>query len=170
MLIDDIFKNVACRLYGGTLFHEQLIQAFNFLCLEGYKANQLEHYNEEVEGFHRLLNYYMAHYDKLIPLDNVPDIKVLPAEWFNHTRFEVTPYEKRTALSNIYKEWLNWETETKQLLEKSYQDLIELKEVAAANEIKYFLENVDIELAGLKEKYLKLEAINYDLVFIIDEQ
>lgn len=170
MLIDDIFKTVACRLYGGTLFHEQLIQAYNFLCLEGYKDEQLEHYEEEVEGFHRLLDYYMAHYDKLIQLDNVPVIKVLPIEWYGHTRFEVTPYEKRNAISNIYKEWLNWETETKQILEKAYQDLVELKEVAAANEIKDFVKNVDIELAELKEKYLKLEAINYDLVFIIDEQ
>ena len=49
-------------------------------------------------------------------------------------------------------------------------ELISLKEIAAAEELKYYLMDVNKELSNAQQKYLTLVADNYNISDILDEQ
>jgi len=66
MTIEEIFTKLATRMHEGTMFHNELIKAYDFLGLWGYSKCQMYHYMEEQKGYRKLLHYYASHYFKLL--------------------------------------------------------------------------------------------------------
>ena len=68
------------------------------------------------------------------------------------------------------KKWISWEIGTKNLLEKSYKELLNLDEVKSSLFISEFLLDVDEEIIFARKELDNLQAINYDMSVIIPEQ
>ena len=51
-----------------------------------------------------------------------------------------------------------------------YLELTNLKEIAMADYFKNFICNVNEELTQVQKKLIKLESVNYDMVFIAEQQ
>lgn len=54
--------------------------------------------------------------------------------------------------------------------ENKYEELVQLNEIAGAEEVKKYIIDVDYELAEAEQMYLELQAIDFDVDDIIVEQ
>ena len=170
MTIEEIFSNISTHMAEGLLFHNQMASLYGFLNLPGYQKCHEYHYYEESCGYRRLQDFFLNHYNRMIREGTVEQPEVIPSNWYKFTRIEVDANNKRSAVKDMMKKWVDWEKETKVLLETSYKQLYELGEINGAIEVGNFIQDVSQELATAQEKYIHLESMGYDIVYIIDRQ
>lgn len=170
MTIEEIFQKLSAHMKVGLILHDHIANAFSFLNLQGYSKDHEQHFFEESKNYRHLQNYYLGHYHKLIADNPIEKSQVIPISWYKYTRMDVDINTKRTAIKDLIKKWVDWEKETKDLLETSYKELYELGEIAAAIEIQTFICDVDDELRQAQELQINLESMNYDMPQIIAEQ
>lgn len=170
MTIEDIYSTISKHMVKGLMVHEQFANYYDFLGLEGYSKCHEYHYIEELLGHRKLNNYYITHYNKLIPYRRVEDPKIIPESWFNHERKDVDVASKENAIQMGLIKWIDWEKSTKSLYESMYRELIELGDIAGALEISEYIKDVSQEIVDAEQYFLNKEAIRYDLSEIISEQ
>ena len=170
MTMEEIFSKIAMHMIKGIMFHEQVANCYGFLSLEGYKECHEYHYYSEIINYRHLYHYSLDHCHKLIKLGEIEDPAIISSNWYKYTKTDVDVNTKRTAIRDLMKSWIEWERETKQLLENCYKELYELGEIAAAIKISCFIKDVCNELQHAEEKRIKLETIGYDINTIIQEQ
>lgn len=66
--------------------------------------------------------------------------------------------------------WVEWETETKEVLSDAYSDLMSSEEEASALFIAKLLKDVDCELKYAERKLIELNDIDYNIDYILQEQ
>lgn len=170
MTVEEIFKNIASHFLEGLSFHRQEAAAYGFLQLCGYQSFHEHQYIEESENYLRVINFYLSHYRKLLPEFEIKESKVIPQNWYKHLSEDVDISTKRSAIDDLMKKWISWEIGTKNLLEKSYKELLNLDEVKSSLFISEFLLDVDEEIIFARKELDNLQAINYDMSVIIPEQ
>ena len=170
MTIEEIFSNISTHMAKGLLIHNQMASLYGFLNLCGYQKCQEYHYYEESRNYRNLQNFFLTHYNKMIHENTVEQPEVTPSNWYKFTKMEVDVNNKRSAVKDLMKKWVDWEKETKTLLEANYKQLYELGEIDGALEVASLIKDVSQELADAQEKYINLESMGYDIVCIIDWQ
>lgn len=170
MVVEEIFAEIKNHMLEGMVFHDQMARYYDFLNLKGYKRCHEYHYFEETLGYRKLCRYFMSHYHVFIPFEDMNNPRVIPDNWYKYTRQEVDSGTKRSAIKTGIEHWVKWEKETKKLYEDMYQELINIREVAAAEKLVCYIGDVDEELKCAQRKHLDLEAISYDLSVIVPEQ
>lgn len=170
MTIDEIFSNILTHMAQGLVIHNRMSNLFGFLNLCGYQECQKYHYYEETHNYRCLQDFILKHLNKMIQesLPTEPDI--IPSNWYNYKKMEVDINNKRSAIKELFKKWVEWEEETKSLFELSYQQSLELGEINAAIKIAELVKDVSDELAYAREQQINLESMGYDIVYIIDQQ
>lgn len=170
MTVEDIYAKILQHQIKGLMIHEQLANYYDFLGLEGYKRCHEYHYFEENMTFRSVSRYFINHHNKLIPELPVENPKVIPDSWYRYTRDDVDMTTKKNAIKSGLQLWRKWETETKELYEQMYKELMNIDEVASAMKIKELICEVDKELKKVERYCLNKKAIDYDLTVIIPEQ
>lgn len=170
MTPEEIFKDIAGHMIEGMMFHQQLSEYYEFLGLPGYAECHYYHYLDESCSYHDLCKYYIVHYNKLLPADELKDPKVIPSSWYKYTRIDVDPKTKRAGVQDGLERWVKWEQDTKTLYEKMYYELINLHEIAAAHEVKQLIKAVGKEIEKSQQYHLNKQATDYDIESIISEQ
>ena len=170
MTEEEIFSQLAQHMIEGLMVHSQLSDFYNFLGLKGFAKCHEYHFYCENGGYRKLVDYYMKHYHKLVvetPFSN-PD--VIPENWYNFTKQQVDSNTRKTSIQTGFERWVKWEKDTKKLLESMYNELVKINEIASANEISCFINDVDEELTFAQEKLLCYKAIDFDIVEIMSRQ
>jgi hypothetical protein len=170
MTAEEIFNLLAQHMIKGLMIHSQMADYFNFLGLKGFKECHEYHYFEENINYKRLVNYFIEHYNKLIvdlPFENP---QIIPKDWFKYNRFDVNTSIRKSSIQAGFDRWIEWEQETKDLLQKSHEELVSLNEIASAIEIERYIKDVDEELAGAQEISLNLKSRDYNMSDIMDMQ
>lgn len=170
MTIDEIFSKIAAHQVEGMMFHDQMANYYRFLGLHGFAKEQERHFREETKAYQKLCRYYVRHYNRLLPESEVKDPQAIPTSWYNYKRQDVDASTKRNAVGEGFEQWVKWETTTKTLYEQSVRDLYDTGTIAGAIVVEKLVADVDKELRGAEEKKLALEAMNYDLVGIVEMQ
>lgn len=170
MTVDESFGAIADRMIGGIMLHVQLFNYFNFLGLKGYAECQKYHYYDENKHYVELCDYYVNHHNKLIMEKEIENKSIIPDDWHMFSRFDVNTNIRKSSIKTGIEKWVKWERETKLLLEKHYQNLINLNEIAIAEKISEVIKHVDEELSQAEKKFLFLKAIDYDISDIMVEQ
>ena len=171
MSVEDIFAEISEHMLKGLMFHEEMANYFAFLCLEGYSDCHEHRYKDESKSYRKVTNYYITHYNQLIPKRGKLDApQIIPITWYGHDRKDVDANIKRNAIREAFQSWVDWEKETKKLYESKRTELCEMKEVAAALFIDHFIKDVDYELKDAETEMLNLMAINFDMPYIMGEQ
>ncbi len=170
MSIESIFSELSSHMLEGIMIHEQLMNCYLFLGLEGYAACHEYHYISETLDRNKLVSYSVEHYSKLISNTafNIPE--VIPNTWYNSLREEVNHDTRIKAISAAYDEWINWEESAKSLYEKIYKELLNNNEIAFAEFISNYITNVEEEIIYARKERLKKIAMDYDIVSIMEEQ
>jgi len=170
MTLDEIFATIATHMAKGLKVHNEIATAFCFLNLCGYQKCHEYHFFEESYNYRCLHNFYLDNYNKLIKENEIEEVNIIPANWYKHLKADVDANTKRAAIKDLAKAWVEWEKETKQLLEKLYKEAYDLGEVCAALKIGSLIQEVSQELQIAHSKQINLDSIGYDISLIIDEQ
>ena len=170
MTVEEIFKSLSAHMIKGVMTHEELADYYDFLGLKGYKRCHEYHAMSEMCGYRQLCRYYINHYSKLIPFIKIDQPEVIPDSWYSHVREDVDPSTKKNAVKNGLSAWLDWEKSTKDLYQQMYKELLDLGEVASANLIMTFVEDVDCELKKVERYMLNKMSTGFDMVGIMEEQ
>lgn len=170
MNIEEIFTKLASHMWKGINIHKAMMEAYDFLALKGYSKCQEYHYLEEINDYSNLLHFYMHNYQKLIKVDQPDELNIIPQSWYKYTREDVDANTRRSSVKDLMTKWIDWEHSTKLLYQEAYRELDALNDIAAASFIQDYIINVTQELNLAQQKKLELDAINYDVVEIIDEQ
>lgn len=170
MTVDEIFAKLNNHLLEGIMLHDQLASYYDFLNLPGYKRCHKYHAICEMKARRKLLEYYTCHFGQIAPEEQTTAPRVIPANWNGHTRKDVDGNTKRKAVKEGYSRWYEWEESAKELYERSYKELLELGEIAAAMEIGKLVKCASKELKHINREMLSLAAIDYDLSAICESQ
>ena len=109
----------------------------------------------------------MRRYHKLLQFNAIDRVEVIPISWYKYTQFDVDINSKRNAIKTMFETWIKWEKETKALITKLCVDLFEINDLAAMEELKKYLCDVDEELADAEKEYLDLAATGFDIIYIL---
>lgn len=170
MTVDEIYGELGAHMIKGLMVHDQLANYYEFLGLCGYKRCHEYHYMHESCEYRKMCSYVITHHNKLVPQMPVDDPKVIPDSWYRYTRQDVDSNTKKNAVKNGLNVWVEWEKETKALYEKAYKDLMDMGEVAGACYVRCLIKDVDHELKKAEKYQLNKKAVDYDMVYIIEEQ
>lgn len=170
MTSEDIFKAIHDRQITALMFHSQMADLFDFLGLMGFKRMHEYQYLAESTEHRGLCRYYINHHNKLLVGEHPQEPEVIPAEWVQYTRFDVTPQVRKQAIEKAFNEYKEWESETKETYSGYSKALMNLGCVADALKINEYVKDVDQELKYLDRLFLKLKAISFDAVGVIDMQ
>lgn len=171
MTIEEIFSNLKAHMETGINFHCELFSAFNFLNLCGYSQMHRSHALEEKINLLNLDSYYIRFYHKFItPKTADAYASPIPSSWYKYAQSAVDTKTRETAIHDLISAWVDWETQTKQLYQTSYAELVSLNEIAAANFINTYINDVSAELQFAEQLLLSLNSINYDMSVIVPEQ
>lgn len=170
MTASEVFAVLKAHMLEGMVFHDEMKRYFGFLGLEGYSGCHAHHYHEETEGYHRLCEYYVSHYNEMIPIRDMKRPDVIPDSWYRANRKDVDTSTKRSAVKDGFQKWVKWEKETKSLYEEMTLELIQMEEIASAEFIKQYVCDVDDELARADKKHIQLETVGYDIGYIMADQ
>ena len=170
MTVDEIFTKLAEHMIEGVMTHNDLMRGYNFLGLYGFSKCHEYHYLEESKGYVRLLEYYSTRYHKLLKVQSIPQPEIIPDTWYKYTTMAVDSNTKRQAVKSMMDKWVEWERNTKKLYQEMYNELCNVNEVAAANEVNCYICGVDEELKHAEKKLIKLETLGYDISAIVNMQ
>ena len=121
-------------------------------------------------GYLSLIHYYTDHYFKIARIDEVQPPKIIPDLWFNYSTHAVDNGTKKNAIKELLNKWIIWEKETKKLYEEMYLELTNLREIAAAQFLENFIDDVSEELVYAEKLLIKMETIGYDMIEIVSYQ
>lgn len=136
----------------------------------GYKRMHEYHMYREMKSMRKLHRYFINHFNKLIEEEIIENPDVIPSSWYRYTRQEVDTNAKRNAVKSGIERWVAWETETKDLYEKMYNELVSIGEVAAAKKVTCLIYDVDCELKWAQRKHIDLLATDYSIPYIMGQQ
>ena len=170
MAYSDIFSDLSAHFIKGMMTHDQLATYYDFLSLRGYKRYHEFQFKCDSCNYRKLNRFYINHYNKMIIEKPVSDPKVIPESWYRYSREDVDTETKKTAIKNGISEWIKWETATLSKLQQAHLELYDDGEVASAMFINKFIKDVQQELKCAKRMYLDLFAVDFDMVYILEQQ
>ena len=170
MSIDEIFSALSAHMVEGMMYHDQMCRYYGFLGLYGYRKEHHEHFMSETEGYQRLNTYYSDHYNRLIPEQRSVDPKKIPENWWRYRKDEVDAGTKRLAIQQGVEGWIDWETNTKELYERSAKELFDLGDLAAYDFVMEYVKDVNDEMETAHRKRVSLQSTGYDMPYIMEQQ
>lgn len=170
MTVEEIFSKISTHMAKGLKIHSQIASLYGFLNLCGYQKCHEYHFYEESRNYRYLQDFFLSYYGKLIHEEKIEEPEIIPSNWYKYFKMEVDANNKRSAIKDVVKKWVEWEQDTKNLLESSYKHLYDLGEISIALKIIYFIQEVSNELMKAKEEQINLDSMGYDIVYIVDQQ
>lgn len=167
---EEVFKVIGSRQKSALGFHSQMANLFDFLSLHGFKRLHEYQYMSESAEYRSICRYYINHHNKLIICDLDSDIQVIPQDWVEYTRFDVTPQVRKQAVEKAFKEYRTWESDTKELYSHCTKRLMELGWVSDSLKVGSMVNDVDQELKTLDRLMLRLQVTSYDPIEMADMQ
>ena len=161
MAVEEIFSIISTHMAKGLRIHNELANAFGFLNLCGYRKCHEYHFFEESYNYRCLNDFYLDTYNKILIENSIEEVNVIPINWRKHFKEDVDANTKRAAIKDLTKIWVEWEKETKTLLQTKYKELYELGEICGALEVAKLIEDVSKELVIAHKAQIDLDSIEW---------
>lgn len=173
MPIEEICKLIAQKLLQGCMNHEQFINYYDFLGLEGYKLFHEYHFFEQMAGYRDFIAYYIQHQNKLIPhysTESLTSFTIVPDNWYNYTRMDTDTNTKRNAVKSGLEKYVRWEKDVKNFLQDMYSQCIQQGFILLSCEIQKYLCSVEKEIKMAEQEYLEIKSTEYDMPTVVTKQ
>lgn len=170
MTVHEIYSTLSDQMLQGVMLHEEFADYYAFLGLCGYKKFHERRYKLESEGYRKLHRYFIEHHNHLIKRPTVVRDDIIPADWYNHSRFDVDVSTLRMAVKTGMEKWVGWERSTKMLMEQMHGELMQIGEVASAMFLKEMICEVDEELREAEEYWMNKKLSDYSIESIMADQ
>ena len=167
MTIEDVYAELKARLVGGMMFHDEMANYYDFIGMRGYKRCHEYHFLCESIWMRNLERHFMKYHHMLIKDIPVDDPEVIPSNWFKYTQIDVDASTKQNAVKSGVEKWVKWEKETKEKLHALYDEVEDSVDIMF---IEKMLCAVSKELKCAEKKHLELEAVSYNMPYIMTQQ
>ena len=162
----EVFSVINTRQITALMFHDEMADLFDFLGLRGFKRMHEYQYLSESAEHRTLKRYYLNHHGMLLPDEEVEPVDVVPDDWYQYTRMDVTPAVRKQAVQKAMEQYKEWECGTKALYEKCAAYLMAWQKIADFNKVNELVKDVDMELKYLERLCIELKAVEYDCAYI----
>lgn len=162
----EIFCDLKADKIKGIMYHEQLRNAFNLLNLGGFKRWQEFRLGKETKELIDTNRFFVEEYGMLIDDSIIDDPKAIPKSWFNIERNSIDTSTIRRAVKDLFEVWCKWEENVRKNLYNYFIELTEIDEIEAANFVNKMICDNDEELKYIKRIKMKLQNVDYDIVYI----
>lgn len=170
MTIDEIFSVMASHMIQGIMTHEQLMNSYAFLGLEGYAKCHEYHYISETRSYIKFCRYKNRHFSSLISPGSLITPEVIPKSWYGKVRESVDDKTRAEAIIAALNEWINWEESTVSLYKKCYSEAFTLGDIPTAKFIESYILDAEEELSFARNEMLLKSSMKFDIVSILEEQ
>lgn len=142
-------------MLGGMVFHDEMVHYYGFLNLDEWAKEHECHYEDETAGYRELCDYYINHYNRLIPNEPMERPDIIPESWYRYTMHDVDSGTRSNAIQIGIRKWVEWEEQTKQIYESMWKELVDIGEIAAAQFMSRYIRGVDDELKTARKKNIE---------------
>ena len=168
--VHDIFSIVVERMTGALEFHDGMANLYGFLCLDGYRKHHEKQFCEEGETRRDFINFVCSCFN-IIPKEKYHEsFSIIPDDWFKYKRQDVTPQIRKQAIEKSFQQYVEWESESKEIYEHCSKRLFELGCMNGFNEVLKISSCVCEELRNVEKMHLALKSVSFDSQYIQDEQ
>lgn len=166
----DIYSMLNTHMITALMLHDQMADLYDFLNLHGFKRlHEYQHIAESIER-RKLKRYVLNHHNMLLMDENVENPKIIPMEWYDYNRFDVTPQVREQSIRKSFQRYREWESNTKEMYASACRAFFEKGRAADAEYVICLLKDVDTELKCLERLELELECCGYDITYILTIQ
>lgn len=167
----DIYGAINSRQVLALMFHNESADLYGFMGLEGFKCMHEYQYLSESAEHREIKSYYLSKHDKILPEgEGLKPIEVVPDDWLQYTRMDVTPNVRKQHIERAMNQYLKWESDTLEMYNECARYLMEWGKAADFFKMKHLIHDVSKELSCLKSLYLKIKASDYSLEYIVSIQ
>ena len=167
----DVFEEINSRQVKALMFHSEAADLFGFMGLEGFKHMHEYQYLAESAEHREIKSYFLKAHDKILPDDSgIKPVEVVPDDWLQYTRMDVTPSIRKQHTERVMNLYRNWEEETLKVYSMCAHYLMNWGEVTDFCRVKDLIKDVQWELFCLKDICLRLRSVEYDPGFIVSLQ
>lgn len=166
----EVFGLINERQILALMIHSEMADMFGFLGLDGFRQIHEYQFLAESKSHRDTKIYYLKHHGKLLPDREVNPTEVIPDEWVQYTRADVTPAVRLEYTKQAMQQYHEWEEETKELLCKYASYLLAWHKIADFNEVNHLICDVSEELNYLEQLCLELNSVEYDAVYVLELQ
>ena len=164
--IQAMYTKVITMQARNLMNHSNLVCAFSFLNLRGYKAWQEHQLFEELGENLSLKKYMINHQRRLFKEEDGLTNELIPADLYKMDRMGISRNDKQSLVKNLFEKWKGWEEEAKGLYAACVQWCID-KQLADSEKFKCLMRDTDKELKEIDNHILKLKDLDYSLLKII---
>lgn len=170
MTVEEIYSKIAAHMVKGLMIHSQLADYYYFLNLPGYGCCHEYHFLKENEYYRSFVRGFIKAHNRLIPEIPISNPKVIPSTWYKYRMTDLDAGVIKSAVKDGLEMWVKWETETKELYEDMYKELLDIGSISDTITLEGMICDVSKELETAIRYSINKELINYDVTTIISEQ
>ena len=169
--IKHIMKEIYDHKMNGVIVHSDMVTAFDFLHLKGFKKWQEYICEEEVESTNEVQHDFIKHHRVLLePYEGGYRSDVIPIEWYSHSSFDIDAAEVSKHTKRLLHLYHDWEKKTMEFLKEKTKKLVELEAYTEYIEVKEMCEDVYKEIHFLEDFIIEMESVGYDAKYIMKVQ
>ena len=101
----DVFSVINTRQITALMFHDEMADLFDFLGLRGFKRMHEYQYLAESAEHRTLKRYYLNHHGMLLPDEEIEPVDVIPDDWYQYNRMDVTPAVRKQAVQKAMEQY-----------------------------------------------------------------
>lgn len=158
----DVFKDIIRNMVEGTMFHNQMIQYFEYLGLSGFADLQKIRFEDENDELVKLQRYVVEVYGIVVG-DVKPDSRnYIPQEWFESLRENLENSQIWEYVKFGIETWKDWESKSRNLYGKLYYDLSDLRDAGGSERIMKVVVETENEMRFAYELMCLLRGTYYN--------
>ena len=165
----DVYGQIADRLVGGMMFHDDHATLMEFLGYQGLKRVHESGYLSDSADLRRVQRYCVSHLGQIAPRGGQKRVPVLDP-LMGMRRGDIDDDTRLNKLRSSMDAWVDWETETKKVYERAWESLMRTNDTSAMRLVEHLIANVDDELSMAVELRLGLQASGWDMPYAMDIQ
>lgn len=147
---------------------EDCIQPFHLIAVVGMISVEMS--TSDVRCFRCAVTLWAATHNKLLNCNSEAPASVVPEDWYNYTRMDVTAQLRKQYVESSFEAYKTWEEETKHCYEDYSKALCEMGNMADAAKVDCLIKDVTCELKTIYKYLIKLRAVGYDMNYILEIQ
>lgn len=160
----DCFRVAVNNMIEGTMFHNQMIQYFEYLGLSGFSKLQCIRFRDENSEMVCLQRYVIRTYGVVVGESNPDSRSYIPQEWGEKLRETIVDGSEYVKFG--VETWKDWEERSKKKYNSVYFDLCDLRDAGGSERILKVVKETEKELHFVYDIMCKLRNCNYDSVSV----
>lgn len=166
----QLLQEVSDNYQLATVVHRELADLFWFIYMPGYAMQQEFQYLDESCTQRKIKRYTTSTYHVFMP-DKLPkSANIIEPLIGGRNRKQLKMQDSWKIIQEAFHIYRDWEGATLKKYEQIASELFSKGEISAFNFVGEIIKDVKAELVFVTDKVIELEAMNWDMPTIVDQQ